>query len=139
MKGDGWEVYSVGVLFLILEGCMCVFEVLGFERELIEDVDVLLIRFCVCEGVVELLLNEVKRWMEILDEIIAYGLWSNLLFIILCIIFLFSVLLWLSNWSLWLLFCIICLLIIFFFRDGVFVGFFVFEMTREYLVLFVFF
>lgn len=73
MKGDGWEVHPVGVLFSTPEGCMRAFEALGLERESTEDVDVSLIRLRAREGVAELSLNEAKRWTEILDEITAHG------------------------------------------------------------------
>ena len=71
IKGDGWEMHPVGVLFSTPSGCMNAFDALGLGvgamAEMHDAVAELKLR--AREGVGELSVNEAKRWTEILHEI----------------------------------------------------------------------
>ena len=69
MKGDGWKIHPVGILFSTPEGCMRAFDALGLGKGSTEHEVVSEIRKRAREGVNELSLNESKRWSEVIKEV----------------------------------------------------------------------
>lgn len=69
MKGDGWVIHPVGVLFSTPEGCMRAFDALGLGRGSTEHELVSEIIVRAREGVSELSANESTRWSEVIEEV----------------------------------------------------------------------
>ena len=67
IKGDGWELHGVGILFNTPEGCFRALDALGLGKGGSEHECVQIARVRAREGVQTLSENEVARWGEILE------------------------------------------------------------------------
>lgn len=67
LKGDGWELHGVGVLFSTPDGCLRAFETLGLNRGASEHAAVKTTKMRAREGIETLSENESERWTEILE------------------------------------------------------------------------